>query len=356
MDAVYMTATQAMTGQGGWPMTVFMTPEREPFYCGTYFPREQFQRLVLGVANAWQQDRGRRRRAGAPGRLGAGRAAVRPRPRASGRAAAPDAAALSEIAETAVSGLRSIYDAARGGFGGAPKFPPSMVLEFLLRHHERAQGESGGSVALRMAARTLEAMARGGMYDQLGGRVRPVLGGRRLGGAALREDALRQRPAGQGLRALVASDRLRPGPAHRGGDLRLDDRRAGHRRGRVRRRPGRGQRRRGGQVLRLDTRPAPRRARAGRRAVRGRGLRRHRHGHLRARHVGAPAPRRPGGRGALRPDQRGAAAPPGNSGCARPGTTRWSPPGTGWPSRPWPRPACCSSVPSSPRPPGARPS
>ena len=58
VDAVYMTATQAMTGQGGWPMTVFMTPEREPFYCGTYFPREQFQRLVLGVANAWQQDRG----------------------------------------------------------------------------------------------------------------------------------------------------------------------------------------------------------------------------------------------------------------------------------------------------------
>ena len=58
VDAVYMTATQAMTGQGGWPMTVFMTPDREPFFCGTYFPREQFQRLVLGVANAWREDRG----------------------------------------------------------------------------------------------------------------------------------------------------------------------------------------------------------------------------------------------------------------------------------------------------------
>ena len=58
VDAVYMTATQAMTGQGGWPMTVFMTPDREPFFCGTYFPREQFQRLVAGVAKAWHEDRG----------------------------------------------------------------------------------------------------------------------------------------------------------------------------------------------------------------------------------------------------------------------------------------------------------
>ena len=58
VDAVYMTATQAMTGQGGWPMTVFMTPDREPFFCGTYFPREQFQRLVLRAADAWRQDRG----------------------------------------------------------------------------------------------------------------------------------------------------------------------------------------------------------------------------------------------------------------------------------------------------------
>src|SRR6202167_5700830 len=56
IDAVYMAATQAMTGQGGWPMTVFMTPEREPFYCGTYFPREQFRRLILGVVNAWRED------------------------------------------------------------------------------------------------------------------------------------------------------------------------------------------------------------------------------------------------------------------------------------------------------------
>ena len=203
VDAVYMTATQAMTGQGGWPMTVFMTPEREPFFCGTYFPRDHFQRLVLGVANAWRQDRGSvvdqaRRIASAlaeqmsGGWAGQDRAgqgsAGQDRPGQSGQApdgaepdgagpdgadgggpgGAPDLALLRRTSEVAAAGLESIYDAARGGFGGAPKFPPSMVLEFLLRHHQRDQGESG-ALALRMATRTLDAMARGGMYDQLGG-------------------------------------------------------------------------------------------------------------------------------------------------------------------------------------------
>ncbi len=188
VDAVYMTATQAMTGQGGWPMTVFMTPEREPFFCGTYFPREHFQRLVLGVAHAWRQDRGSvigqaRRIASAlaeqmqGGRAQGGRAQGGRAGQGSqlpdgadggGPGGAPDLALLSRASEAAVAGLESIYDAARGGFGGAPKFPPSMVLEFLLRHHQRDQGESGAP-ALRMAKRTLDAMARGGMYDQLGG-------------------------------------------------------------------------------------------------------------------------------------------------------------------------------------------
>src|SRR5215467_12490377 len=166
VDAVYMTATQAMTGQGGWPMTVFMTPDREPFFSGTYFPREQFQRLVLGVANAWREDRGsvtgqaKRIAAALAEQMSAG-AAVRD-------SARPGQEVLRQACDGAVAGLRSIYDASRGGFGGAPKFPPSMVLEFLLRHRERDQGESG-ELALRMAAGTLDAMARGGMYDQLGG-------------------------------------------------------------------------------------------------------------------------------------------------------------------------------------------
>jgi uncharacterized protein len=169
VDAVYMAATQAMTGQGGWPMTVFMTPDREPFFSGTYFPREQFQRLVLGVANAWRDDRGsvtgqaKRIAAALAEQMQGGRAGLKGRD-----SAGPGQEALSQACYGAVTGLASIYDARRGGFGGAPKFPPSMVLEFLLRHSERDTGESG-ALAQRMAAGTLEPMARGGMYDQLGG-------------------------------------------------------------------------------------------------------------------------------------------------------------------------------------------
>ncbi len=165
VDAVYMTATQAMTGQGGWPMTVFMTPDREPFYCGTYFPREQFRRLVLGVANAWREDRGSV--TGQAKRIA--EALAEQMSAGAGRAeAGPGEAQLRRACDEAVTGLESIYDVRRGGFGGAPKFPPSMVLEFLLRQRERDPGESG-ALALRMAEGTLEAMARGGMYDQLGG-------------------------------------------------------------------------------------------------------------------------------------------------------------------------------------------
>jgi uncharacterized protein YyaL (SSP411 family) len=164
VDAVYMTATQAMTGQGGWPMTVFMTPDREPFYCGTYFPREQFQRLVLGVSDAWRKDQGQvtgqaKRIAGA---LAEQMSSVAP------GGGTPGHEQLGQACAAAVAGLESGYDAARGGFGGAPKFPPSMVLEFLLRHHERDRGASG-ALALRMAEGTMQPMARGGMYDQLAG-------------------------------------------------------------------------------------------------------------------------------------------------------------------------------------------
>ena len=170
VDAVYMTATQAMTGQGGWPMTVFMTPDREPFYCGTYFPRDHFTRLVLGVADAWDRDRG-----GIQGQAGrvaealAGNAAATARAlrgaSIAGGARGAGSTGLAEVTAAAAGALSGDFDEAHGGFGGAPKFPPSMVLEFLLRHHER----TGGAGALRMADQTIEAMARGGIYDQLGG-------------------------------------------------------------------------------------------------------------------------------------------------------------------------------------------
>jgi uncharacterized protein len=162
VDAVYMTATQAMTGQGGWPMTVFMTPDREPFYCGTYFPREQFRRLILGVGDAWEKDRG-----GVRGQAARVAEALAGNASATASALRGDGsrADLADVTAGAVGALAGDFDAARGGFGGAPKFPPSMVLEFLLRHHER----TGDVQALAIAGQTMEAMARGGMYDQLGG-------------------------------------------------------------------------------------------------------------------------------------------------------------------------------------------
>jgi len=162
VDAVYMSATQAMNrGQGGWPMTVFMTPDGEPFFAGTYFPRVQFVQLVTAVASAWQRDRDRVKdesqriaatlaeHASAMSGLGA-----------DGGDFSPEA-----VTSAAVAGLEADFDEAAGGFGRAPKFPPSMVLEFLLRHYSR----TGSPAALSMAERTCEAMARGGMYDQLGG-------------------------------------------------------------------------------------------------------------------------------------------------------------------------------------------
>jgi uncharacterized protein len=167
VDAVYMTATQAMTGQGGWPMTVFMTPDAQPFYCGTYYPREYFQRLVLGVTKAWREDRDGV--IGQASRVTTALAEQTAPPR--GLAPAVD---LAAVCDQAVTTLAADYDARRGGFGGAPKFPPSMVLEFLLRHSERPRaaadgGDADGGEALAMAAGTAHAMARGGMYDQLGG-------------------------------------------------------------------------------------------------------------------------------------------------------------------------------------------
>ncbi|HEY0537389.1 MAG TPA: thioredoxin domain-containing protein [Actinoallomurus sp.] len=153
VDAVYMEATQAMTGQGGWPMTVFMTPAGEPFYCGTYFPRAHFQQLLRAIAQTWRE---RRDDVLAQGQKVVG---------ALGGTMSLETgdAPSAEVQDAAVRSLAETYDPERGGFGTAPKFPPSMVLEFLLRH--AARGGDGSA----MAERTLEAMARGGMYDQLGG-------------------------------------------------------------------------------------------------------------------------------------------------------------------------------------------
>ncbi|GGX57706.1 thioredoxin domain-containing protein [Streptomyces minutiscleroticus] len=162
VDAVYMEAVQAATGHGGWPMTVFLTPDAEPFYFGTYFPPEprhgmpSFRQVLEGVRNAWTDRYDEV--ADVAGKITRDLAGREP---AFGGTQVPGEEELAQ----ALLGLTREYDASYGGFGGAPKFPPSMVLEFLLRHHAR----TGSEGALQMASDTAERMARGGLYDQLGG-------------------------------------------------------------------------------------------------------------------------------------------------------------------------------------------
>ena len=157
VDAVYMEATTALTGHGGWPMTCFLDTDGAPFYAGTYFPRPQFTQLLTAIAEVWQRDRAEVRSAGQ--RILTALADV--------TAPAASGASLPTVVELdrAVEVLAGQFDRQHGGFGRAPKFPPSMVLEFLLRQHAR----SGDRTAWTMAEQTLEAMARGGMYDQLAG-------------------------------------------------------------------------------------------------------------------------------------------------------------------------------------------
>ncbi|MEV6163250.1 thioredoxin domain-containing protein [Streptomyces sp. NPDC052052] len=162
VDAVYMEAVQAATGQGGWPMSVFLTPEAEPFYFGTYFPPESrhgmpsFRQVLEGVSAAWTDRRDEV--SGVAGRIVDDLAQ---RSLALGGDGLPGGTELAQ----ALLGLTREYDEKHGGFGGAPKFPPSMIIEFLLRHHAR----TGAEGALDMAADTCAAMAMGGIYDQLGG-------------------------------------------------------------------------------------------------------------------------------------------------------------------------------------------
>jgi hypothetical protein len=157
IDAVYMEATTALTGQGGWPMTCLLTPDGQPFFAGTFFPRTQFQQLLRSVAQAWAGDRAEV--------LAAGQRVIE----ALAEVALPrfdaDEVPTGDHLTAAAATLVAQADAQHGGFGRAPKFPPSMAIEFLLREHER----TGGDASLAVVAHTLEAMARGGIYDQLAG-------------------------------------------------------------------------------------------------------------------------------------------------------------------------------------------
>ncbi|WP_167477755.1 thioredoxin domain-containing protein [Nocardia arthritidis] len=163
LDAVYMNATVAMTGQGGWPMTCFLTPGGEPFYCGTYYPKvprggmPSFTQLLTAIAETWQTRRDEVHQASA-------QVTEALRAQAAGL---PEAGVTltAELLDHAVAAVLRDEDPKYGGFGGAPKFPPSALLEGLLRDYER----TGKAEVLQAVSRTAEAMARGGIYDQLRG-------------------------------------------------------------------------------------------------------------------------------------------------------------------------------------------
>ena len=155
IDAVYMAATTALTGSGGWPMTCLLTQSGDPFFAGTYFPREQFLALLANAGHVWRTRRADVDRSGE--RIAEQLRSITAPP-------APGAITADTLA-AAVDQLALTFDSARGGFGGAPKFPPSMVLELLTRHHAR----TGSAAALVMLDSTLAAMGRGGMCDQLAG-------------------------------------------------------------------------------------------------------------------------------------------------------------------------------------------
>jgi uncharacterized protein YyaL (SSP411 family) len=162
LDSIYMQAVQAMTGQGGWPMTVFLTPGGEPFYGGTYFPPADrhgmpgFPRLLLSISEAWQTKREDIARAVA---------SLKEMYEASGavgRAAVP---VTADTLDRAANDLSARFEPMMGGFGGAPKFPQAMALDFLLRRWAR----TNDAHALHIVTHSFQRMARGGIYDQAGG-------------------------------------------------------------------------------------------------------------------------------------------------------------------------------------------
>jgi uncharacterized protein YyaL (SSP411 family) len=162
LDQIYMSAVQIMTGSGGWPLTVFLLPNGEPFYGGTYFPpddrygRPGFPRLLTNIADAYRgrrneiQDNAKMLRQHLNQRMQSGKSSGSPG---------------VETLDQAVRSLSGRFDPREGGFGSAPKFPPSMSIDFLLRYHNR----TGNGHALEMITLTLDKMACGGMYDQVGG-------------------------------------------------------------------------------------------------------------------------------------------------------------------------------------------
>ena len=310
IDAVYMTATQAMTGHGGWPMTCFLTPAAEPFHCGTYFPptprpgMPSFRQLLTAVDEAWTTGGAEVREAGgrivaqlreqtdATGRFGRRRDRARRRGHVDARLVRPRQRWFRWGAQVpAVDGA------------GVPAAPPRAHRLRRGTVHCGGFGRGDGGGRHQRPAR---------------GRLRALQRRRGLGRAAFREDALRQRVAAAALPAPVAAHRR--AALARGGrrDRRVPGPRPRHRAGRVRRVAGRRHRRRRGPHLRLDARAAARGARPDRRRLGGRAARRHRGGHVRARQLNAADARRAGRRPALGQGADGAAGRARRATAARP--------------------------------------
>lgn len=162
LDQIYMNAVQAMTGSGGWPMTVFLTPELKPFYAGTYFPpqdspgRPGFPKILMAISRLYREDRQKAESYSDQ---------VVSLINQMSELQVSEGTISSDVFDKAYRDLTSSYDPGYGGFGGAPKFPQAMTCSFLMRYWKR----SGEPQALNMVEHTLRKMAEGGMYDHLGG-------------------------------------------------------------------------------------------------------------------------------------------------------------------------------------------
>lgn len=162
IDQIYMNFVQLTTGRGGWPMNVFVTPDKLPFFGGTYFPPDRrynipsWQQVLVSIADAYRDKRDELARSAND---------ILDELRRVGEAEFAAAGLSPDVLDTAFESFVRTFDGTNGGFGGAPKFPQAMPLEFLLRYHKR----TGNEKALEMVRLTCEKMANGGMYDQLGG-------------------------------------------------------------------------------------------------------------------------------------------------------------------------------------------
>ena len=250
-----MEAVVALTGQGGWPLTVFLTPDGRPFWGGTYFPPEQrhglpsFRQVLTAISEAYRE-RG--------GDLERQADALTDAIRDAGRRPPSSEPLTTGLLTGAASSLAESFDPEWGGFGGAPKFPPASTLEFLLR---MAHGH-GDERALAMTRATLDGMAAGGMYDLVGGGFHRYSVDAVLARPPLREDALRQRAPRDRVPARLGRHRRGALPPRRRGDARLRAPRAAPAGGRLRVGAGRGHGRRGRADLHVDARPRSRRCSA----------------------------------------------------------------------------------------------